>query len=166
MKNKIFKQAESALKKNGIHYAVEDEKAFTFGIKGDDCNFDVVLLCDEEKGLLTTLVACSFVVPSVKLDKMCRWIAERNLEIVCGCFQLDTSDGKLYFRLTCPVIANTVDEKFVESIFTTAVSTFNFFYDDMVKALYFENIVEDEPDMVMSEIQDELESGKEHRIYS
>lgn len=166
MRNRIFKKAESALKTAGIHYKIEGDKVFSFGIKGDDCNFDVVLLCDAEKELLTTLVACSLVVPSAKLNKMCRWIAERNLEIVCGGFQLDTSDGKLYFRLTCPVSANTVDEKFVESIFTTAVSTFNFFYDDMVKALYFENIVEDEPDMVMSEFQDEPESGKEHRIYS
>lgn len=166
MRNRIFKKAESALKAAGIHYKIEGDKVFSFGIKGDDCNFDVVLLCDAEKELLTTLVACSLIVPSIKHNRMCRWIADRNLEIVCGCFQLDTSDGKLYFRLTCPVNAETVNEKLVERIYATAVRTFNFFYDDLIKALYLENVDENDTEMIMSKPQDEPEYRKEHIKYS
>lgn len=166
MRNNIFKNAESALKKTGIHYNIESEKVISFGIKGDDCKLDVVLSCDEEREILTTLVSCSLIVPSIKMNKMCRWIADRNLEVVCGCFQLDTSDGKLYFRLTCPIDTEFVSEKFVEKVYSKAVHTFNFYYDDIIKALYFENIDEDFQEIMTSESQNEPKQGKDNKIFS
>lgn len=113
MEKKIYNTVEASLNNAELQYST-DEKIFRFGIKGEHANFDVRILCEEEMEFLMTIVTCSMCVPKNKIDRMCRWVAEKNYGLTLGEFKLDTSDGELSFRNTCPLDKGAVNEDIVK----------------------------------------------------
>jgi len=144
MKKRITNTVENALKKAELHYTVENESIFRFRIKGDHTNFDVLLACDEEMEMLMAIAACSLCVPKEKIDMMCRWITDKNYSLNLGEFKLDTSDGELTFRISCPLDNRAVNEAIVNVAITNTLNTFDVSYEEIMKALYSEDGEDDD----------------------
>ena len=138
MEKKIYDTVEAALNNAELQYNIDD-KIFRFGIKGEHANFDVRIVCEEEMEFLMTIVTCSMCVPKNKIDRMCRWVTEKNYGLTLGEFKLDTSDGELSFRITCPLDKGAVNEDIVTVAYTNALSTFDNSYEEIIKAIYLEN---------------------------
>lgn len=136
MKKKISNTVEKALKKAEIHYMKDDNSIFRFGLKHDHASYDVGLACVEDMELLMILVSCSICVPQVKIERMCRWIVDKNYTLNLGEFKLDTSDGELTFRISCPLDNGAVNEDIVNVIIANALNTFEMSYEDIMKELY------------------------------
>ncbi len=139
MEKKIYNTVEAALKNAEIHYNIEDDIIFRFGIKGEHANYDVKLICEEEMEFLMTVVTCSMCVPKDKIDRMCRWVAEKNYGLTLGEFKLDTSDGEISFRITCPLDNGAVNEDIVTVAYSNALSTFDNAYEEIIKTIYLDN---------------------------
>lgn len=138
MEKKIYNTVELALKNAELNYNIDDE-IFRFGIRGEHTNFDVRIVCEEEMEFLMTIVTCSMCVPKNKIDRMCRWVAEKNYGLTLGEFKLDTSDGELSFRITCPLDKGAVNEDIVAVAYTNALNTFDNSYEEIIKAIYLDN---------------------------
>ena len=138
MEKKIFNTVEKALNNAELQYSIDDS-IFRFGIKGEHANFDVRIVCEEEMEFLMTVVTCSMCVPKNKIDRMCRWAAEKNYGLTLGEFKLDTSDGELSFRITCPLDKGAVNEDIVAVAYTNALNTFDNSYEEIIKAIYLDN---------------------------
>lgn len=134
----IFDTVEKALNNAELQYTTDD-RIFRFGIKSEHANFDVRIVCEEEMEFLMTVVTCSMCVPQNKIDRMCRWVAEKNYGLTLGEFKLDTSDGELSFRITCPLDKGAVNEDIVAVAYTNALNTFDNSYEEIIKAIYLEN---------------------------
>lgn len=115
MEKKIYNTVELALNDAELQYST-DEIIFRFGIKGEHANFDVRILCEEEMEFLMTIVNCSMCVPQNKIDRMCRWVAEKNYGLTLGEFKLYISDGELSFRITCPLDKGAENEDIVTNM--------------------------------------------------
>lgn len=136
MKKKIYKIVETALNKAVLHYGVDDEgMIFQFTNKGNHANFDERLICDEKMDFLMAIVSCSMFVAE-KIDRMFRWVAEKNYGFTLGNFKLDTSDGGLTFRITCPLDKSAVNEDIVAC---KTLSTFDNNYEDITRTIYLDN---------------------------
>lgn len=70
---------------------------------------------------------------------MCRWVAEKNYGLTLGEFKLDTSDGEISFRITCPLDKGAVNEDIVTVAYSNALSTFDKAYEEIIKAIYLDN---------------------------
>jgi len=138
MEKKIYKTVEASLNNAELQYSTDD-KIFRFGIKGEHANFDVRIACEEEMEFLMTVVTCSMCVPKNKIDRMCRWVAEKNYGLTLGEFKLDTFDGELSFRITCPLDNGAANEDIVTVAYTNALNTFDNSYEEIIKAIYLEN---------------------------
>ena len=138
MDKKIFNTAKKALENANIHYEATDGKMLGFSLEGEQANYDVSLLCDEEVGLLLTVVTCHLFVPKEKIDRMCRWIVEANNNIGIGNFAMDTSDGELTFRVSYPVDKGKIDDYMITVLYVNAVRAFENYFVDIVKTIYFE----------------------------
>ena len=138
MEKKIYNTVETSLNNAELQYSIDDE-IFRFGIKGEHANFDVRIVCEEEMELLMTIVTCSMCVPKNKIDRMCRWVAEKNYGLTLGEFKLDTSDGELSYRITCPLDKGAVNEDIVTVAYTNALRTFDNSYEEIIKTIYLEN---------------------------
>ena len=136
MKKKISSTVEKALKKMGIHYRKEDNSIFRFGFELEHANYDVGMVCVEDMEMLMILVSCSICVPKAKIEKMCRWIVDKNYILNLGEFKLDTSDGELSFRTSCPLDNGAANENIVNVIIANALHTFEMSYEDIMKELY------------------------------
>ncbi len=88
---------------------------------------------------LMTVVTCSMCVPKDKIDRMCRWVAEKNYGLTLGEFKLDTSDGEISFRITCPLDNGAVNEDIVTVAYSNALSTFDNAYEEIIKTIYLDN---------------------------
>lgn len=139
MNKKIFKAVESTLKKSELHYQIEDDIMFRFGISGDHANFDIRLICEEKMEILLSIVSCSMCVPKDKIEKMCKWIVEKNYSLTLGEFKMDTKDGELSFRLACPLDGGAVNEDIVGVAISYTLNTFDNTYEEIIKALYMDN---------------------------
>lgn len=139
MDKKIYKTVEAALKNAEIRYNIDDDVIFRFGIKGEHANYDVRLICEEEMEFLMTVVTCSMCIPKDKIDRMCRWVAEKNYGLTLGEFKLDTSDGEISFRITCPLDKGAVNEDIVTVAYSNALSTFDNAYEEIIRAIYLDN---------------------------
>ena len=136
MKKKIFNTVERALKKAEIKYTVEDDSILRFSIKGDHASYDVGLACEEKMEMLMVIANCSLCVPKEKIEPMCRWITEKNFLLNLGGFTLDTSDGELSFRISCPLDNGAVNENIVNVAITNALNTFEVSFEEIMKVLY------------------------------
>lgn len=143
MTNNIFKTAESALKNANIRFRTEDDRIFRLRMGTDNIFYDVCIVCDEEKELLLTIVTASLRVPDEKLDKMCRWLVEKNYGLTLGEFKLDVNDGELSFRTSCPLDDGAVNERIVQIAVWNSVGTFDRNYEEIAKIL-FKNDMSDE----------------------
>lgn len=139
MEKKIYNTVELALKNAELHYDIDRDMIFRFGIKGEHAKYEVSMVCEEEMEFLMTSVTCSLCVPKDKIDKMCRWVVEKNYGLTLGGFKLDTSDGELTFRITCPLDKGAVNEDIVAVAYTNALSTFDNNYEEIIKAIYLDN---------------------------
>lgn len=139
MEKKIYNTVESVLQKAELRYTTKDGYIFLFGIKGKHANIDVSMICEEEMEFLITIVSGSMCVPKDKINRMCRWIAEKNYGLTLGEFKLDPSDGELSFRITCPLDKGAVNEEIVAVAYSNAVNTFDGSYEEIIKAIYLGN---------------------------
>ena len=135
----IFDTVEKALNNAELQFSIDDDSIFRFGIKGEHANFNVRLICEEEMEFLMAIVNCSMCVPQNKIDRMCRWVAEKNYGLTLGEFKLDTSDGELSFRITCPLDKGAVNEDIVTVAYSNALNTFDNSYEEIIKTIYLEN---------------------------
>lgn len=136
MKRKIFNTVEKALKRAEINYTVEGDSILRFSIKCDHAIYDVGLACEETMELLMVIANCSLCVPQEKIEPMCRWITDKNFLLNLGIFTLDTSDGELSFRITCPLDKGAVNEDIVNVAITNALNTFEVSFEEIKKVLY------------------------------
>jgi len=139
MDNKIFNTVEATLRNAELHYDIDNDIIFRFGIKGEHANYDVKMVCEEEMEFLMTIVTCSLCVPKDRLDRMCRWVTEKNYGLTLGEFKLDISDGELSFRITCPLDKGAVNEDIVTVAYSNALSTFDNTYEEIIRAIYLDN---------------------------
>ena len=139
MEKRIYNTVEAALKNAELNYDIDRDMVFRFGIKGKHANYDVRMVCEEEMELLMTIVTCSLCVPKEKMDRMCRWVVEKNYGLTLGEFKLDTSDGELSFRITCPLDSGAVNEDIVTVVFLNAISTFDSTFEEIIKSIYLDN---------------------------
>lgn len=144
MKKKIFKTVESTLKAAEINYHVDDDIVFRFRIKGDHANFDVRMICEEDMEILMAIVTCGLCVPKDKIDRMCRWVTEKNYTLTLGEFKMDTSDGELSFRLGCPLDGGTVNEEIAGVVLSVTINSFDNAYEEIVKAMYIDKPEDDD----------------------
>lgn len=165
MEKKIYKTVESTLKNAEIQYSIEDDNIFTFGVVGEHAKFNIRVICEEEMEVLISVVTCSICIPKNKIDKMCRWVIDKNYQLALGGFKIDTSDGELSFRVTCPLDNGAVNEDVVAVAFSCAMSVFDNNYDKIMKAIYFDESNEDGlAKMAEETIRRELVSAHNKRI--
>jgi len=132
----MAKAVDSVLRNTGIRYNVEDGTIFSFGVTGEHARFTVRIICEEEMELFIMAVSCGMMVPTERRDRMCRWIADRNWYAVTGEFKLDTSDGDLMFRITCPAKGVDVTEKTLMYCLAVAFNSFDRAYEEIVRVIY------------------------------
>ena len=137
MDNKIFNATKASLDKSEINYRTE-ENLFVFNMQMDHANFETRVYCEEEMELLLVSVSTSFIIPQDKIDRMCRWVADKNYNLTFGHFVLDTKEGNLYFRITCPVDGGAMNEEIAYVAISNALGTFDNSFEDIVKTLYLE----------------------------
>jgi len=159
MKKKIYKTVEASLKGAEINYHVDDDIMFSFGVKGDHANFDVRLLCEDNTEVLLAAVTCGLCIPKDKIDRMCRWVVEKNYTLTLGEFKMDTRDGELSFRLACTLDGGAVNKDIVGVVISQVINIFDNSYEELVKAMYMEK-TEDE-DWVQKMIRDAARQAKE-----
>ena len=137
MKKRIYNTVRKALESEELHYLTHDDEFF-FSMKCDHSTYDVHLICREEMEYLVVLVTCSLHVPEDRIERMCRWIVEKNYNLILGDFKLDVSDGELSFRHTTLLDEGAVNQEIVKVAYESAISIFDKSYEDIVKSMYLE----------------------------
>lgn len=125
----------STLDEMALHYRHEGEH-FTFSI-GDDCaDFNIHIIADEEKEVLTTVGFFPVKIPKAHLDKMYKVINDLNIMTMVGNFAIDSDDGELSFRLANNVDGGAINEEIVKSCLLQVFGRLSNTFEDIMNTLY------------------------------
>ena len=140
MENLITTTVRRALDELKLHYH-EDDSGFELNIKVEHTNVAVKVLCLEEQEILIAAASGGIFAPEDKIDATCRWACEKNLRCNIGNYIVDTEDGEVSFRISCPLDEEAVNGEIVRVAVLNAIKKIDDDYLELLKLLYFENTV-------------------------
>lgn len=141
MENLITTTVRRALDELKLHYH-EDDSGFELNIKVEHTNVAVKVLCLEEQEILIAAASGGIFAPEDKIDATCRWACEKNSRCNIGNYIVDTDDGEVSFRISCPLDEEAVNGEIVRVAVLNAIKKIDDDYLELLKLLYFENAVQ------------------------
>ena len=95
----ISEKVVAFFKKAGYPFTLIDgESSLKTGFSGDNADFRVLVLVDEEDHLLNVYTLCPISAPKKKLPAIAELIARINCNLSLGNFDIDMDDGMIAFR--------------------------------------------------------------------
>lgn len=138
MENLITTTVRNALDELELNYH-EDDNVFEFSIKVEHTNAAVKVACAEEQEILMAAASGGVFAPEDKIDAVCRWACEKNYMCNIGNYNVDTEDGEVSFRISCPLDGGAVNGEIVKVAILNAIKKIDDDYLELLKLLYFEN---------------------------
>lgn len=135
---KIFDTVKATLEEMGLHFRIEKDCMFCLGIQGENTNLDCTILCDDDQEIMIVSVSLPQKANKKCIDRMCRWITDTNYTTVLGAFSMDTNDGEICFRVSNTLDGGAINKKIIEVALTTALTTCDSKYPEIVKTIYME----------------------------
>ncbi|MBP8594527.1 MAG: hypothetical protein KBI35_08955 [Ruminococcus sp.] len=129
----VFEIAKGALDDNEWKYKCDEEKlSITCSSQGEDLPIDINIRVDAKRQLLlfTSLIPVTF--PEEKIVEAAVAMAEINCHLIDGCFDLDLSSGRVFFRLTGSFLESLVTRAFFDYIMVTSLDTVDQFNDKLL----------------------------------
>ena len=138
MDNLIATTVRKALDELKLNYH-EDESVFEFNIRVEHTNAAVKVVCAEDQEILIAVAFSGVFAPEEKIDAVCRWICNKNIKCNIGNYTIDTEDGEVSFRVSCPVDGGAVNSEIAKVAILNAIKTIDDDYLELLKLLYFDN---------------------------
>lgn len=135
MESLIKNTVDASLKEMGLHYR-NNGKFFDVIIENDDADFHFKIIGDEKKELLVTIGYFPVKVSRSNLDRMYKFVNDRNYKTMVGAFLIDSNDGELTFRIANNVDGGAVNEEIVRMCFLQVVKTLISSYDEIMKEMF------------------------------
>ena len=136
---KIFDTVKATLEELELRFRIEKDCMFCFGVQGENTNLDCTILCDDDQEIMIVSVSLPQKANQKSIGRMCRWITDTNYTTVLGAFSMDTNDGEIYFRVSSTLDGGAINNKIVKVALTTALSTCDSKYPEIVKTIYMED---------------------------
>lgn len=138
MENLITTTVRNALDELELNYH-EDDSVFDFNIKVEHTNAAVKVVCSEDQEILIAAASSGVFAPEDKIDEVCRWACEKNIRCNIGNYNVDTEDGEVSFKISCPLDGGAVNGVIVKVAILNAIKKIDDDYMELIKLLYFEN---------------------------
>lgn len=135
MESLIRNTVDASLKEMGLRYK-SNNKFFHVIIENDDAEFHFRIIGDEKKELLVTIGYFPVKVSRSNLDRMYKFVNDRNYKTTVGAFLIDSDDGELIFRIANNVDGGAINEQIVRMCFLQVVNTLISSYDDIMEEMF------------------------------
>ncbi len=87
---------------NDLSYARHDEDlTITTGISGDDFPIDIIMMVNDEKGLLSIYSILPYKITEERRIDLAVAVCAANSGMAFGCFDYDITKGRILYRASC-----------------------------------------------------------------
>lgn len=143
---KMLETVKMALADAEVHYGEETDGLIHFGVRGDNTNLNMHIVCDEEQSLLNIRLSYPQKAPESKYARLALWMVEKNFHTALGAFSLDTTDGEIVFRITETLDENAINMSIVHACVSTAMGYCDKVYPEIIKVLFLDSDAAEEGD--------------------
>lgn len=106
---KTYSTLLKAIEMNNWHCGKDDEKlSINFGVNGDDLHMDFTVFIDAERQLVRLTSKMPYKISGDKLVDSAIATSAANYALADGSFDLDLSNGNIYYRMTTSYRASVV----------------------------------------------------------
>lgn len=162
MENLITDTVRKSLAELELDYCEEDG-VFDFSIKEEHTNVDLRVFCIEEQEILIAVATSRVFVPNDKIEEVCRWICDKNYKGNIGYYTIDTKDGEVSFRVSCPLDGGAINAEIAKVAIINALKRIDDDYVELLKLVYFDESQNDSADGKLRRIAESLsDDQKKH----
>lgn len=128
------------LGEHGINFRFHPESnLFEFGINGENGNWKMYILCDEDRRLLEINAVCPVYTPDRQRLPMCELLARINNSILLGKFSMDFEDGEVTLKTNSVYKETEMSEECLEILLYSNYQTLDRFLPAIMSVNYRHN---------------------------
>lgn len=133
---KIHEAVRGALEKLELHYQYDEEKeVFTFQLTSDNTSYRQRLIPLEDEELLFVTTSFPIKVPEDKRFIFSNLLNKINYSQMLGYFVMDSDDGEISFRISCPVDEGAINETIVIVAISNSIKIMEEYFSEILGAL-------------------------------
>lgn len=131
------------LKEDGWNFEEPDEKVVRTGVKGENCNYHLFFICEEERNQMVLIGFQETAIPEQYRSKAAELLTRANLGLMVGNFVMDFADGDYRFRIGINLEDGKLSSAMIRNFIAITYKMLDDMYPCVMKLIYGETDVDE-----------------------
>lgn len=137
---KIQTTVADHLQSREFNFNFNSERSFfDFGVEGNNGNWKVFIIADEQRRLLQIISVCPIRTPRQQQQSMCELLTRMNEDILLGKFSMDFENGEITFKTSNIYCESEISDISVFHLLQSNFNSFDEYLPAMIAVIYRHN---------------------------